>query len=125
MDIGAFEYIPKPIAVWLPWGGPDTIRAGDPLTVAWDMDVPTAGTTLTLELFGGALPAAGLGSMADPSGSGRGEVRLPGWLPSRGDYSIHGLSVVNPALAGATPAFTILAVPSLNAAPPAAWTGYR
>lgn len=73
----------------------------------------------------GSALTAGLGSLGDPVGAGRGEIRLPGWLPTRGDYFIRGASAIHPALTGATPPFSILAFPALNAARPGGWTGYR
>ena len=91
VDIGAFEYIPKPVAVWLPDGGPELIHSGDELTVAWEMETGSAGTAIVLQLYDGENRVADLGAFWNPAGADRSVVRLPGGIFG-GAYFIRGVS---------------------------------
>jgi hypothetical protein len=122
IDIGAFEFKPRPIAVWLPNGGPAMIRAGDPLTVAWEMEVPVAGQEIQLQLWEGQFSAADFGLFFSASGAGQDQVVLPSWLLTGGNYFVKGISTLDPDLTGQTPLMTILGVTGVE---PRHWLRYR
>jgi hypothetical protein len=123
VDIGAHEFLPRPIAVWLPNGGPDEIFSGDLLQVAWDMEPATAGDTIDLQLFDGETMVKDFGFFFSGTGAAESTVKLPYGLPTADTYLIAGISVTSPTLSGMTPAMTILE--RENAAPSSHWLGYR
>jgi hypothetical protein len=125
MDIGAYEYIPKPVAVWLPDGGPDTITAGNSLTVDWQMDLATAGGAILLKLVAQNRVYADFGSFWNASGADEAVVMIPADLPSRADYSIQGVSSYDQDLSNVTPIFSLVARVLPNAVRPSLWTKYR
>jgi hypothetical protein len=125
MDIGAYEYIPKPVAVWLPDGGPDTIAAGNSLTVNWQMDLSTAGSAILLRLVARDQVYADFGSFWNATGADETVVRLPSLLPSRADYCIQGVSSWDQSLSNVTPVFSIAAGSQFNAVRPSLWAKYR
>jgi hypothetical protein len=124
MDIGAYEYIPKPVAVWLPDGGPDTIAAGNSLTVDWQMDLSTAGSAILLRLVAQNQVYADFGAFWNATGADETVVRLPSLLPSRADYCIQGVSSWDQSLSNVTPVFSI-AAGQFNAVRPSLWAKYR
>jgi hypothetical protein len=121
-DVGAFEFIPTPVAVWLPNGGPDLIRPGDVLNVAWRLSPTSAGTTLNLELDNDFTSLVGVGQVGSGSGSGQTQVRLPVWLSTGSAYSIRATSVLHPAYFASTPLFSVL---HYNAVLPPQWLYYE
>jgi hypothetical protein len=125
LDIGAYEYIPKPVAVWLPNGGPDTIHAGNSLTVDWQLDLATAGSAILLRLVAQDQVYANFGSFENASGADEAVVMLPTWLPSRQDYSIQGVSSYDQDLSNVTPIFSLVARVLPNAVRPSLWTRYH
>ncbi len=107
VDIGAYEFIPKPVGVWLPGGGPDEIRAGDAIEVAWEMDLDAAGTGIVLQLFDETSYVTSFGAFWNPAGADRNIVALPSWLPTCSTYRVTGVSSWNAALSSASAFFTI------------------
>lgn len=122
-DIGAYEFRPFPVAVWLANGGPATIHAGDVLNVAWQMDVPTAGTTINLQLYDDRSFVSGFGPFFSATGIGQSQISLPASLPTKTTYYVKGTSASDLRLAAMTPLMTILT--TFNAVPEPWWAGYR
>jgi hypothetical protein len=107
VDIGAFEFIPKPVAVWLPGGGPDEIHAGEELAVAWETEIETAGTAVTLRLQRRGVTLFDFGPFHSATGAGEATLPLPADLIAAPDYTIQAVSSFNPALSGQSPLFHI------------------
>ena len=123
IDIGAYEFIPRPIGVWLPNGGPESIRAGDLLEVALQFDVPQVGEALDLDLFSDETSIGDLGGFFSTTGRGTTFVTVPKDLSTADSYFINAASATFPTLTGMTPFMTILErennVRSIN------WMRYR
>jgi hypothetical protein len=109
IDIGAFEYIPKPVGVWLPDGGPDDIRTGDAIDVAWQMEVETAGTTVGLRLFRDGVPLTDFGRFSSGTSTGLTQVVLTDAALTSDRYYILGASALNPFLSSRTAQFAVTA----------------
>jgi hypothetical protein len=107
VDIGAHEFIPKPVAVWLPNGGPDDILTGDTIDVAWQMEVETAGTTVGLQLFRDGTPLTDFGPFDSATSTGLTQVVLTDATVTNDAYFIRGTSALNLSLTGATAYFTV------------------
>ena len=107
VDIGAVEFVPKPVGVWLPNGGPDLIRSGDYLKVAWELDLNTAGSAIRLELRAGENGVADLGAFWNAGGADRPMVKIPRGLMAGGEYFIRGFSAYDAGLWSDTPLFEI------------------
>lgn len=106
-DIGAYENLPKPVAIWLPNGGPPGgARDGHTLSVSWTMD-PPAGTKIRLALRKGQTLIRDLGQFTSTTGSATSTVTLPAMLYTGSDYLISGASVTSATLASATASFKI------------------
>jgi hypothetical protein len=124
MDIGAYEYIPKPVAVWLPDGGPDAIAAGNSLAVDWQMDLNTAGSAILLRLVAQNQVYADFGAFWNATGADETTVWLPVNLPSRADYCIQGVSSWDQSLSNVTPVFALVGG-QITAVRPGLWAKYR
>lgn len=124
IDIGAYEFVPPPVAVWLPNGGPAQIHAGDTLAVAWQIDTATAGTAINLQLYDDRSFVAPFGVFVSSTGMAHSQVLLPTSLPTKSTYYIKGTSVVDLRLGGSTPPMTILGA-NLNDVLSNHWIGYR
>jgi hypothetical protein len=123
VDIGAYEFIPKPVAVWLPDGGPDTINPGDDLAVAWETDLETAGTAVTLRLQRKGVTLADFGPFFNQAGMDTVIVSLPADLIAAPDYYFQAVSAYNPALSGQSPPLAIHS--PYSALPGGDWSMYR
>lgn len=122
-DIGAFEALPMPVAVWVPYGGPPGgIKEGLPLTVDWILTAP-AGTAIRLWLLKGQMFVCDLGQFSATGGVVTSTVNVPGALATGSDYTILGISVYNHDLGLSSPAFTITGS-RRNAVGGGAWTRY-
>lgn len=122
-DIGAYEYKPKPVSVWLPNGGPDSVSAGDDLKVAWEMELPTAGTAILLQLFNGEYKVADLGAFWNAAGADESTVKLPRNIPPRASYTIRGVSSWNQTLYANTPYMSIAS--NFTGIPGGLWVVYH
>jgi hypothetical protein len=122
-DIGAHEFIPKPVAVWLPGGGPDTINAGDDLAVAWESEIETAGTAVALRLQRRGVTLFEFGPFFSATGAGETTLPLPADLIAAPDYTLQAVSSFNPALSGQSPPLAIHS--PYSALPGGDWSMYR
>jgi hypothetical protein len=109
VDVGAHEFIPKPIGLWLPDGGPDDIRTGDAIDVAWQMEVETAGTTVGLRLFRDGVPLTDFGQFSSGTSTGLTQVVLTDAALTSDRYYILGASALNPFLSSRTAQFAVTA----------------
>jgi hypothetical protein len=123
VDIGAHEFIPKPVAVWLPGGGPDEINAGEELAVAWETEIETAGTAVALRLQRRGVTLFDFGPFFSATGASDATVALPADLVAAPDYTIQAVSSYNPALSGQSPPLAILS--PYSALPGGDWSMYR
>jgi hypothetical protein len=119
VDIGAYEFLPQPIAVWFPGGAPGALNPGQTVTVAWQMD-PSAGSQIGLQLVNGPNVIADFGFFF--SNPGEATLTLPAPVGYGSAYAFAGTSVFFPTLTGQTPPFTVLGV---SAARPQIWRNYR
>lgn len=104
-DIGAYEALPKPVAIWLPSGGPATIYGGKPLDVAWEL-APPAGTAVHLYLMRNGTNVADLGKFY--SAQGRVNVVLPRISSANADFSILAAGLPAAGYYSSTPRFKII-----------------
>lgn len=122
-DMGAYEALPKPVAVWLPDGGPPDIRHGQTLSVNWRND-PEAGSSARLRLYRGGKYYCDLGIFkADAGTSGTASVTLPVPLITDDTYTIKSISLVSNSYASNTAVFKITGF-AANAVPAPAWLKY-
>jgi hypothetical protein len=126
VDIGACEFLPEPVAVWIPGGTPDAIHPGDVLPVAWQVDAGL-GPLVRLALRQDSIPRGEFGTYLYDTATtatlrGRTVVTLPPALPSSVGYAIRAISIAVPSATGQTPFFAILGIPS--AARREAWGRY-
>ena len=125
MDIGAFEALPKPVAVWLPDGGPPQINDGDQLVVSWVLE-PPADTSVRLRLYAGGTYLTDLGRYT-PLTADAYPIQLPKPVYTRTDYTIRAISIANTqgvSYISETPAFTIFGTKK-NAVPAHDWKMYQ
>jgi len=67
-DIGAYEFNPGPLSLWVP-AEDEPGRSGRPLTVLWASAADAGIGSFMLELLQGGLPVAGLGHVEVPPGA--------------------------------------------------------
>ena len=85
-----------PVTVHLPNGGEEL--EGDSLfEIAWETDIPQAGTGVRFELINDEGHVASLGHDWDPDGLGTTEVYLP-LVPAGSDYRVRVISTFDPSL---------------------------
>ena len=96
MDIGAYEFNPGPLSLWVP-AEDEPGLSGQMLAVDWAMPVPDAPTSITVQLFKGDLIVADYGLFALPPGAHDvfesavpSQVRLPAYLADGSDYLLQG-----------------------------------
>jgi len=121
-DIGAYEFVPTPVGVYIQNGAPDAIRGGDALNIAWQMDSATAGTAIQLQLFNDQHLVQSFGLFDTGSTSGTATLTLDHSLPGGGAYYFRGVSAFNAALTAATPVMNIIGV---NGVRPEFWNRLR
>jgi hypothetical protein len=105
-DIGAFELVPKPVAVWLQDGEPDVIAEGQALSVGWALDA-SAGTAINLSLVERGRLSRNFGNFWDPTGAAVTTLTLPAPLTSLDDYRIEGRSSYDTNMVFDSPPFAI------------------
>lgn len=119
-DIGAYEALPKPVAVWLPNGGPPgKIMEGQSLTVSWLLD-PAAGTAIHLFLRSGATIIKDYGTFTAAGGSATTTLNLPSRLTSGAGYTILGRSAATSAWSSSAS----IKITGSNAVSPQSWLSY-
>jgi hypothetical protein len=106
-DIGAFEFVPKPVAVWLQDGAPDQIIEGQKLAVGWALDLYQAGTAINLRLIKDGQVIDDFGDFWNPAGVAIETIALPAPLAWLGEYRIEGRSSFDPSQTFISPPFAI------------------
>jgi len=106
-DIGAFEFVPKPVAVWLEDGGPDQIAEGQKLAVGWTLDLYQAGTAINLRLIKNGYVIDDFGDFWNPAGADIESITLPAPLAWLGEYRLEGRSSYDHSLTFTSPPFAI------------------
>jgi len=87
---------PVPVQVLAPVGG-ESFVGGTPITVHWKTDVPTAGTSVQLDLWNTQGLAANLGTGSNASGESIQQVNLP-LMPLASDYRVRVTSSIHSGL---------------------------
>lgn len=123
VDLGAYEALPMPVAVWLPGGGPETIRHGESLSVAWRCAAP-AGSDLRLRLYRDGQYTCDLGIFRSATGTATSMITLPVPLISGDHYAIKGISLVSNLYSAMTGDFRIAGF-APNGVAPERWRKYE
>jgi len=106
-DIGAFEFVPKPVAVWLQDGAPDQIVEGQKLAVGWALDLYQAGTAINLRLIRNGQVIDDFGDFWNPAGVAIETIVLPAPLAWLGEYRIEGRCSYDTSQTFTSPPFAI------------------
>ncbi len=120
-DIGAEEFTPGPVTLWIP-GGPMPVNGGEIVDVQWVLQ-PEAGQTIQLSLELDGATQADFGEFTSPTGQGLEMLQIPTMLVGSDNYLIRGTSALVPELVGETQNFTIHGPPP-NAVDPRFWKRY-
>ncbi|MCE5230095.1 VCBS repeat-containing protein [bacterium] len=87
----------RAVRVLAPLGGECLVAGKDSFTIHWKTDVPTAGTSLKLELWEGMSKVANLGTVTNATGEHTEVLRIPA-ITHNGWYRIRAVSVKNSGL---------------------------
>lgn len=122
-DIGAYEVLPKPVAVWLPNGGPAAVPEGQQLRVSWSLE-PTAGTAINLRLMRGGRLITDYGNFSSAAGFAWNNLKIPMHLIASANYIISGISLADRSLCSNSAPFAVQGS-ILNAVTPTSWLQYE
>lgn len=104
-DIGAYEYTSVPVLVWLP-NNDTKVYTGEGVSIAWKLEVRSAGTVIDLQLYSGTTKIVDLGNFSNATGTGIVTLNLPKTLAA-GTYRIKGVGVQDNMLMAQSASFSI------------------
>lgn len=106
VDIGAFEFMPRPLMLWFDGGAPVGAAEGRTLAVRW-YRAPGAGISVGLRLNQYGRLIGELGRFDATPGTGSVQVRIPTSLLTSGHYRIMGYDPGGAAVNALSPEFSI------------------